>query len=212
MTTETMTVHKALAELKVLNDRIDKSMKEGIYCSCKKKSAKKIDGVPLDEAIKNIQGSYDKVIDLINRRKAIKKAVTNSNATTLVDICGSTYTVAEAIEMKNTGVSYEQDLMKILVLHYKTAQRNIESKNGESLENKADLYVTSLYGDSDGSNAEQAEKTRLEYIENNSYEFVDPIHILDKIEELEKRTSEFLSEVDAALSVSNAITSIEISY
>ena len=41
---------------------------------------------------------------------------------------------------------------------------------------------------------------------------IDPIKILDKINSLEESISSFRAEVDAALSTSNAITEIEISY
>ena len=56
MTTEKMTVHKALAELKLLDDRIEKAIKEGVYCVANKHSNDKIGGVPIDEYIKIMQG------------------------------------------------------------------------------------------------------------------------------------------------------------
>lgn len=45
MTTEKMTVHKALTELKLLDDRIAKAIAEGIYCVANKHSNDKIGGV-----------------------------------------------------------------------------------------------------------------------------------------------------------------------
>ena len=38
MTKETMTVHKALAEIKILKDRIQSEIYNSIYVSCKKNS------------------------------------------------------------------------------------------------------------------------------------------------------------------------------
>lgn len=94
MTTETMTVHKALAELKLLDSRIEKAIAEGVYCAANKHSNDKIGGVPLDDYIKIMQGGYDKAADLINRRKAIKRSVVLSNAVTKVSVAGNEYTVA----------------------------------------------------------------------------------------------------------------------
>ena len=71
MTTEKMTVHKALAELKLLDDRITKAIQTNVYCLANKHSNNKVFGVELDEYIKTMQGGYDKVISLIARRKAI---------------------------------------------------------------------------------------------------------------------------------------------
>ncbi|MPM29868.1 hypothetical protein SDC9_76409 [bioreactor metagenome] len=86
MTNETMTVHKALAELKIIDDRIQKAISGGTFCIANKHSNEKINGVPVDDFKKTMQGSFDKASDLITRRNAIKRAVVNSNATTQVKV------------------------------------------------------------------------------------------------------------------------------
>lgn len=213
MTTEKMTVHKALAELKLLDDRINKAIAEGIYCVANKHSNDKINGIPLDEYTKAMQGRYDKAVDLINRRKAIKRAVVLSNATTKVKIADVEYTVAEAIEMKNHGVDFDQTLMNAMKRHYDMAQICINEKNGKDLEDRADQYVTAIYGQKEGkTNTADIEKVKQDFLTANSYELVDPLHVLDKIEDLEKKINDFMAEVDSALSVSNALTEITIEY
>ena len=62
------------------------------------------------------------------------------------------------------------------------------------------------------TNTDDFEKTKKDFITANSYELVDPIKILDKINTLEESIASFKAEVDAALSTSNAVTEIEISY
>lgn len=213
MTKETLTIHKALAEKKLLEGRISLAIQEGVFCIANKHSNEKINGIPLADFEKTIQGSYDKVTDLIKRQEAIEKAITLSNAVTKVSICGEEYTVAEAIWMRNKGIKSEKLFMDSLKAHYNTAQRIIKDKNGVDLERRAEDYVTALYGAKEGKNSTaEAEKTRKEFLENNSYELVDTIKILDKIEALEKRISEFMAEVDSALSCSNALTEITIEY
>lgn len=212
-TVETMTVHKALAELKLLDDRIKKAIAEGIYCVANKHSNDKIGGVPLDDYIKIMQGGYDKVTELINRRKAIKRAVVLSNAVTKVSVAGTEYTVAEAIEMKNHGVDFDMLLMNAMQKHYNTAQMQIKKENGKDLEERAEQYVTAIYGQKEGkTNTADIEKVRADFFTANSYELVDPLHVLDKIEDLEKKINDFMAEVDSALSVSNALTEITIEY
>ncbi len=212
-TVETMTVHKALAELKLLDDRIEKAITEGIYCVANKHSKDKMGGVPLDNYIKIMQGGYDKATDLISRRKAIKRAVVLSNAITKVSIAGDEYTVAEAIEMKNHGVDFDKLLMDAMQKHYNIAQMQIKQENGKDLEERAEQYVTAIYGQKEGkTNTADIEKVRADFLTSNSYEMVDPLHVLDKIEDLEKKINDFMAEVDSALSVSNALTEITIEY
>lgn len=212
-TTEKMTIHKALSELKMLDKRINTAIAEGTYCVANKHSNEKINGVPIDEFVKSMQGQYDKAVDLINRRKAIKRAVVLSNAVTKVTVAGIEYTVAEAIEMKNHGVDFDSELMMTMKKHYKNAQSKIEKENGIGLDERADRYVTDIYGQKDGkTNNADIEKLKQNFLTANQYELVDPLNVLDKIDDLEKRINDFLSEVDSALSVSNALTVIEVEY
>lgn len=213
MTTEKMTVHKALAELKIVNDRIVSAINGGTYCVANKHSNDKIKGVSLEEYKGIMQGCYDKSSDLIKRRNAIKRAVVLSNATTKVNINGVEYTVAEAIEMKNHGVEFDDMLYRTLNNQYLKAQAEILKQNGDDLEKRAEQYVIGIYGSKEGkTNTDDFEKTKKDFITANSYELIDPIKILDKINFLEESISSFRAEVDAALSTSNAITEIEISY
>lgn len=160
-----------------------------------------------------MQGYYDKATDLIKRRNAIKRAVVLSNAATKVTINGLEYTVAEAIEMKNHGVEFDEKLLDVLNKQYNKAQSEILKQNGDDLEKRAEQYVIGIYGSKEGkTNTDDFEKTKKDFITANSYELVDPIKILDKINALEESIASFKAEVDAALSTSNAVTEIEISY
>ena len=213
MTQETMTVHKALAELKLLDERIRKVIKSSTFCEANKHSNSKINGIPVADFELEIQGNYDKVVDLISRRKAIKNAVVISNARTMVTISGSEYTVAEAIEMKNHGIEFDSLLCAAMKNQLIEAQASVNVHNGKNLDERAEQYVTGIYGNKDGkSNAADVEKLRNEFIAANSYEMIDPIKVQDKIDSLESYINSFLAEVDAALSVSNALTLITIEY
>lgn len=213
MTQEKMTVHKALAELKVIGDRITNAINNGIFVKANKHSNEKINGVSVEEFRKQIQGSYDKVSDLIKRRNTIKRAVVLSNANTKVTVAGVEYTVAEAIEMKNTGTQYKRDFNNVLSKQYAEVIRITEKENGETLQQKAENYVVGLYGSKEGkTSTEEIENTRKQFIDNNTFELIDPIKVREKIDALEKEISEFESEVDAALSVSNAVTELTVEY
>lgn len=213
MTTETMTIHKALMELKLLDSRISKEIRSGTYVTGKKNSDKFINGIPTDEVVKNIRSHYAKVTDLIKRRKALKKAVVLSNAKTEVEIAGVTCTVAEAIEMKNHGVEFDKDVVNTLNSRYTDVSMCAATINGEALEKRADQYITSLYGQKDGKNiSTEVEDARRKFIESNTYEIIDPLKVQDVAAGLEDYINAFMAEVDSALSVSNALTEITIEY
>ena len=213
MTTETMTIHKALAELKILESRIMKTVGDGTYCVANKHSNEKINGVSIEDYKKVMQSAYDKAVDLITRYKTIKKAVTLSNAKTVVKIGEEEYTVAEAIWMKNHGVEFDELLLNELREQYNKAQAKILKQNGNDLEQRAEQYVVGIYGSKEGkTNTDDFEKTKQDFITSQTFELVDPIGILEKIEALEEKISVFKAEVDAVLSTSNALTVVEINY
>lgn len=212
-TIETMTVHKALSELKVIDNRIASAIKDGVFVKTNKHSNEKIDGLSIPDFEKVIQGNYDRVSDFISRRNAIKRAVVLSNAVTKVSIAGTEYTVAEAIDMKNHGIELDVAFIRTLKEEYSNAKNVLSLQNGAALEERAEKYVLGMYGQKEGkTNADEIEKTKQSYIKSNTYDIIDPIKITDKIEALEKKINDFMVEVDSALSVSNAVTEITIEY
>lgn len=217
MTKQAMTIHKALAELKVIDDRIDKAIASGTYVIANKHSNEKIEGKTINEFRENMKSSHQKVIDLINRRNAIKRAVVLSNAITKVKVGDNEYTVAEAIEMKNHGMELKSRYLTALTYQNNTAQNEINRNSGESIEKKAEQYILSIIQaqpkESKMSVDSEAMKAlRKTYIENNTYDLIDPLNVIKLIESLSNEIDEFNTEVDAALSVSNALTVIEIEY
>lgn len=217
MTQEKMTIHRALAELKTMDDRITKAIDDVTYVVAVKHSAEKINGVPVAEFKENIKSGYQKVQSLMARRDAMKRAVVMSNANTKVTVAGKEYTVAEAIEMHNHGMEYKKYLRNKLVSQQRTAQANMDANSGEALEKKAEQYVLSVISaqpkDSKMSvDGEAMKALRKTYIENNTYDLIDPIGVTKVMENLLDEINEFETEVDAALSCSNATTVIEFEY
>lgn len=213
MTSETMTIHKALCELKTLDARITKSIGECVFVFANKTSNAKVNGVPVSEYCKEIESNYQRVTDLLRRRDAIKAAIVQSNAETKVTIGGKGYTVAAAIEMKNNGIPLMQTLLKKMERDNRMARAEANKNNGDMLEARADEYVKSLYGSSDMKNAsEEIKKVRSDFIAAQTFEAVDPLDIVAKMDLLEKEINGFLVDIDSALSVSNALTNVTIEY
>lgn len=153
---ENMTVHKALSELKVIDDRIKLAIVDGAFVKTNKHSNEKIGGLTIPDFEKVIQGDFDRVSDLIKRQAAIKRAVTLSNAVTKVSICDIEYTVAESIWMKNHGMDMEKTFLAYLKKQYAMAKEILEQQNGNALEERAEKYVLGMYGQKEGkTNADE---------------------------------------------------------
>lgn len=213
MNKETMTVHKALCELKTLDSRIDKAIHVKTFVFANKHSNTKVSGLSVEKYCDEIRSAYQSAVDLIARRDAIKRAVVLSNAVTKVTVGGREYTIAEAIEMKNNGIPMLQDLLVKLDSDYRRARVEADSSNGERLEQRADEYIKSLYASADMKNlSEDIKKVRAEFINSQTVEIVDPIEIEKKMKALSDQIDAFTVEIDAALSVSNALTEITVEY
>lgn len=217
MNAEKMTVHKALAELKTMDARIENAIRSTTFVLAVKHSAEKINGVKVNDFKDKMRSGYQKVADLIKRRDAMKRAVVLSNAVTKVKIGDKEMTIAEAIEAKNHGMEFKNELLNAMSRAYTQAQSELTRNGGEALEKKAEQYVLAVIAaqpkDSKMSVDSDAMKAlRQTYIENNTYDLLDPLDIAKAMETLDEEINEFNAEVDAALSVSNALTVIEFEY
>lgn len=213
MTNEKMTVHKALSELKTLDSRIEKAMNSVPFAFANKHGNGTVKGITVSAYSAEIKSAYQSVTDLMERRNAIKRAVTLSNATTKVTVGGNEYTVAEAIEVKNHAIPLMKSLYNKLAKDDAVARGIATNGNGEALEQRADAYIKSLYENADMKNmSEEVKKVRADFIASQTIDVVDPIGIAGETKKLEEKINAFVVDVDSALSVSNALTEIEIFY
>lgn len=209
MEKETMSVHRGLAELKLLNSRIDYAVDEGVFCTYNKRSNTKIHGMDIqDYKDKVIKSSFDKVRSLIERRQKIKSAIVISNAITEIEVAGIKMTKAEAIDRK-LSIEYDKSFLNALKYQYSIAINKIE-ENNETLTNRADAQINLLYQNKDNIDPNKIQSLKNDFINENIFDLIDPIDIKDKFEKLEKEIEDFETEIDFKLSESNALTMIEI--
>jgi len=213
MTTETMTIHRGLSELKIIDERINKSIRETTFVTTNKHSNSKIDGYSIEEVKDIMKSNYDRVNSLIARKNAIKRAVVLSNAKTEVTINGKQYTIAEAIDMKNHGITSKENLYTTIKNQHTIVKGTLLKQNGQELSDRAESYVTGLYGGKDTkTDPKIIEQMKADFITTNSFDLIDPIGVQKVLVALEEEISNFKAEIDATLSESNAITQITIEY
>lgn len=207
--TTKITIHRALAELKLIDERIDKGI-NAIYPTSIHQKGKKIDGHILEEDfVANAISSYQSVVDLIARKSLIKSKIVESNAKTTVIIGGKTMTVSDAITFK--GIVKQSKKLSDFLKQRNTHAIAALNRNNEMVAKNVEILLQNAFSkDSTKISKEDGDAVSKPYLENNTWHFVDPLKIETKIAALEKETSDFETEVDATLSESNAITFIEI--
>lgn len=209
---ETMNIFTALCELKVLDSRIsEKSAKQ--YVAAKTASTEKI-GNPqqtVENFVKNAKANYDSLADLMKRRVAIKNAIAVSNAKTVITVANKEMTVAEAIEMRANGIHVYRRVRDNLVSQLNNVTHSANVINDNLLE-KANDYVARLFSAKEKAMTEEMLKMRDAYVKANTVEVVDPVELESKIQKMTEFIDAFDAEIDSKLSVSNALTLIEIEY
>lgn len=206
-----MTVQRALNELKIIDERLSKRLAEFVVIGTKKVSEARV--VETRESIVEFEnrakGVLDSVDGLLKRQQELKHAIMTSNATTMIEVAGKTYSVMTAIDRKRT---IENE--KLVVRHMRDAMLRAEYKVNQE-NDKMESYIqrqTNAMAGGDLSSKKDDYIIAFEksYREQNSWDLVDPLKLRDLIEQREQEISMFELEIDTALTVSNAITKIEI--
>lgn len=204
-----MTLHRALAELKLIDAKIIKGIEIAEPVNIHQKD-KKIGGHSTQEDFKaKAQSEYDSVIALIERKNAIKSAIVEANGITTLTVGCKQMTIADAINFK-TVIKFKKQFINVLQQRYKNAV-GIMNKNNETVKLNCDRIVEAAVGKENvATKASDVESIQKPYMEQNEFLLFDPLKISDKIAALEKEVQDFEVDVDAALSEINAITQIEI--
>ena len=212
METQKMTIHRALAELKLIDSRIEKAINVVEPTGLMQKD-KPVNGFyAKDDFEKDVKAKYQSVTDLINRKNSIKSAIVKANGTTNVVIGTKTMTIADAINFK-TVITVKKNLIARLTEKHnhvkaKFNQEN-EKINNVALEN-AKIMIGKQGDDSVKPNDEDVKNIVEPFVKRNQYHLIDPLKIEELVVKLQSEVEEFEVEVDAVLSEINALTQIEI--
>lgn len=209
MTTQKITIHRALAELKIIDDRIKRQLNEFRPVGIRQKDRPVNDYYDLADFENDASKTFQSVNDLITRKNNLKNAIVKANAETKVQIGDKKMTIADAINFK-TLIEYKKALANRLeqVLHSSKAE--LEKMNARIDENVQKLLEAALGKDQGKWDKTSVAAIQEPYEEKNKFELVDPLNAEKTVSELRKDIEDFESEVDATLSEINAITFIEI--
>lgn len=205
---EKMTIHRALAELKVIGARIEKGISEIMPSGIMQKD-KLVNGSSKKEDFeRQARERFQSVKDLIERRNKIKSAIVKANGDTDVKVGTVVMKISDAINLKQV-IEYKKTLVETLAKKHLAAKSGLEKNNAQIETNALKLAEVALgkqgvkIGDNDAQNVIGP------YLDANKFILVDPLDIEKQIELITKEINDFETEVDAALSEINAVTFIE---
>lgn len=207
-----MTIHRALAELKLIDSRIEKAINV-VEPTGLMQLGKSVNGFySKEEFEKNVKSKYQSVTDLIDRKNSIKSAIVKANGTTKVNVSGKEMTISDAINFK-TVIAVKKDLILQLQRKHNAVKAKFNQENEKintvALDN-AKIMIGKQGDDSVKPNDEDVKNIVEPFVKRNEFHLVDPLKIEETIEQLQIEVDEFEVEVDAVLSEINALTEIEI--
>lgn len=208
-----MSVTRALAELKRLDDRINRAMSEGLFVAVtvgKEDKRKLINGTEtVATATGRIQSTMDSLDTMFAQRAAIKRAIVQSNAVTTVKLGGETLTVAEAIERKKS-IANKRQLVMMMQRQVNTATTTVASQNAK-VEAQIETNLATIYGNDKGKvDAGMFEAIAKPQRDQKEAALLDPLNVMDKIAALQEEISLVDTELDFTLSEVNAKTEISV--
>lgn len=204
------TITRALAEFKTLKNRYQKEVGSSMLIGVKvgKKMRAPHSSYQPEAFSTQATKQYQSITDLYKRILEIKTKIDQSNFVTKVTIAGKEYTVLEALEMKNVGLELKKDRLSELKRQMMKARTTYDDALDE---NKRRIEKMVSEQTAAGSKDAELEKKAVDSIEAiYKVDFVDPIELQKKIDELEEDIASFENEVNYALSESNSTTYIEV--
>jgi len=195
----TVSITGALQELKMLRKRVDEKLMNTVFVSASD-SRVGSNGLP------NAAPTFQSIRDLIARIRRLDSRIKQSNSTAQIQVGNETYTVAEALALKEQLVLYTA-FRDELRSQFSRATQEITNYNARAQTRLDDLLRSHFGKDSKTSPADHDALT-AHFKKNNSIEMIDPIGIEKAVKEMTEFIDTFTQNVDVALAESNALTRI----
>lgn len=196
------TVTRGLSELNTIKKRLSKLIHGTTFLSTK------VAGRAWRDHIHETQSNWQAINDLLAHYEKLKFAIIMSNATTRVKINDRTYTVAEAIAMKEV-IKDKRNVLNRLRQARQQTEDEVDRWNSH-VRDKLDRLLELNFKKEQKTNENDIKAVSEAYLKNNAIEVKDPLRIDREIARLDEEIDSFTKEVDFALSESNAITQLDL--
>ena len=199
-----MTCTMGLVKLKTLAKRIERATNECELTSIQVANRKLVNGKTAEDFKDEAKAKWQKVTDLIKYRNEIKKALVKSNAKTKIKVGDQEMTIAEAVDMKN-AIDFEVTLLSKIKEKLNVDMNQVATHNA-NVDRQLDDQISKMV---DASTESKDSFMKL-YRDENTAKLINPVDVEKKIEKMERKIDTFLENIDEALSVSNASTTIVV--
>ena len=200
----TMSITEALAKIKLLRKRIDNAIEDGEFIAMKTRKIM----FETDKFSTSAKASFQSFQDLLTQYNKMKAAIVASNATTIVNIAGKSYSVAEAVERKRSIV-FEKELLDRMKIQYNDVKRRFEAHQ-LSEQTRVERLLSVELGKDSKTSPETIKILSESFLAENKAEIVDPLHLESLIKSMNNEIELFETTVDYTLSESNGRTMITI--
>ena len=212
-----MTLHRALAQRKTTKARISKEIANGTFIETTVGTSGKVNGTPVAEVEKNIQGTYDRVKALLSNLYELSTAINRANngiaadTTNIhtVDFDGKPATLSSILAAQES-LHYRKQLLEHLT-NQLAAVKNRVSRSEDEVEHRCDLFLASMGGgDKNKLSAADIDAYSKNFHQNNDMKLVDPLGIEKLIPQLKERIETLDVECDSKISEINALTQVDV--
>lgn len=213
MSKQTISITRALVELKRYDARINQAISQGVFYALQKgqgTEAKVLSDTPMTVTTANekINASFQSVDALIKNRQELKSAIVNSNATTTVEFRGENMTVASLIELKSS-IKIREKYLQTLLQQRQTQNQKMNASN-QALEKDINTLLNTMFGTDKKVDQQQID---MVVKSQNDKHLVSPIGATlfeNKVKEIESLISDVKNELDFLLTEINSRTMIEV--
>ena len=215
---ESLVTCDALDERDFLRKKIISDIKTAHFIGSKRIKDKSVDSRwSKEEFEKAAESSYSRIMDLIDRYQRLDAAITLANATEEIETkSGRKMTRAAAIALRKqlAGTSAKDCDFIGCLIDTLTSQLNAANLAVAKMNNVADAqldtYVNNLTSNDSNRKLSEEELSLLDGMVADLYgEFVDPIKVQDKLDKLQSDYDSLCKELDSAIKISNASTTVE---
>lgn len=213
-------ITQALEERALLVKKINDKIESAQFVDVKRNNEENTAVSLMQESVfkQKAESSYQQIMDLIDRYQKIDAAIINSNAMTTIETSYGKFTVASAISLRNRlketimradDTAFEKRLER--KMSSELQQRlNVKDAKNKALNETAENMRLSILGRDNRSKDDNSLEVVAEYVKQNTFELIDPLNVLDKMEAIRLKNTTLLSELETQIKVSNAITFVEI--
>ena len=204
MSKQTMSITQGLAELKLLDRRMEHPIVDMTLVEVRTTKNQ----FDVEKFKQQALSDYQSYTDLIKRRDSIKRAIVNANAVTKVKVGSWEGTVAEAIEQKRS-ICYQENLLEKMREQLKNTRAQFDEQQ-QQVDSRLERLLQSELGKDVKTSPDTINALTTSFRANNKVELVDPLDLESKISALLKEIETFKTNVDWVLSEANGRTMIDV--